>query len=76
MGLFSKLSALGAGRRMAKAHAPTVHKGVDSVAHEVEGRVGKRHRSKVRTGASFVKRVLTGSSGADPADRPEPERRA
>jgi hypothetical protein len=75
MGLFSKLSALGAGRRLAKAHAPTVHRGVDSAAHEVEGRVGERHRSKVRTGASFVKRVLTGSSGTTSGDRSTPEAR-
>jgi hypothetical protein len=62
MGLLGKLSALTAGRRLAAKNAPTVHKGVDSVASTVSDRVPTQHRSKVRKGASLVKKVLTGSS--------------
>ena len=62
MGLLGKLSALTAGRKLAAKNAPTVHKGVDSVASTVSDRVPTQHRSKVQKGASLVKKVLTGSS--------------
>ena len=61
MGLFSKLGALSAGRHMAQKNAPTVHKGVDSVASTVSDHLPEQHRSKVGKGASMIKKVLTGT---------------
>lgn len=61
MKLLSKLSALTAGRRLAAKNAPTVHKGIDSIASAVKGRVGHQHGGKVDTGASLAKRVITGT---------------
>jgi len=68
MGLLSKLSAVTAGRRLAKKHAPAVHKGVDSVASAVKGQVPERHRGKVDTGASLTKRALTGHDSVGQAE--------
>lgn len=67
MKLLTKLSALTAGRRLAVKNAPTVHKGIDTIASAVKGRVGHQHRGKVDTGASLAKRALTGT------DQPHPE---
>jgi hypothetical protein len=70
--LFAKLTALSAGRKMAKQNAPTVHKGVDSVASTVSGHVPEKHRSKVGKGASMIKKALTGSSGPESTDASDP----
>ncbi len=67
MGLLNKMSVVGAGRRMAKNHAPTVHKGVDTVTSAVKDHIPARHHGKVDTGASITKRVLTGRSAKDVA---------
>lgn len=68
MGLLSKMSVVGAGRRLAKSNAPTVHKGIDTVTSAVKGRLPARHHGKVDTGASLTKRALTGRSARDVAE--------
>ena len=65
MGLFSKLSLVGAGRRMAKSNAPAVHDGIDKLTSAVKGHLPARHHAKVDTGASITKRALTGRSAND-----------
>jgi hypothetical protein len=68
MGLLSKMSLVGAGRRVAKNNAPAVHRGIDTVTSAVKGRLPARHHGKVDTGASLTKRALTGRSAKDVAE--------
>lgn len=68
MGLLSKMSLVGAGRRLAKRNAPTVHKGVDTVTSGVKDHLPARHHGKVDAGASLTKRALTGRSANEVAE--------
>jgi L-2-hydroxyglutarate oxidase LhgO len=67
MGLMSKFAAVSGGRKVAKNNAGTVHRGIDKAAQAVKGRLGRQHEAKVDTGASWAKKLLTGSDRREPA---------
>jgi hypothetical protein len=64
MGTFGKLAMLGSARKAAKRNPGPVHRGIDSVASLLKGRLGARHAGTIDKGVSFAKRAATGTDRA------------